>query len=303
MIKKLLNLIRNLQKINSTLDFVQQSLGRIESRQLFPVSNSAGLQSNEFKVYSQSGEDGIIQYLINKIQIQDKRFIEFGVENYLESNTRFLAINNYWSGLVIDGDLENIEFIKNDPIYWRCNIKAEHSFVTKDNINEIFLRNGLSGDIGLLSIDIDGNDYWIWETINTISPAIVIAEYNSFFGAKREITVPYNPTFVRKSSHFSKIFYGASIAALTALANKKGYKLVGSNQAGNNVFFARNDLMTSLSERSIEDTYKQIQFREVHNERGELNYLSFNDARKVIGELKVYDIKACKEVTVNSLWE
>jgi len=161
----------------------------------------------------------------------------------------------------------------------------------------------MKGDIGLLSIDIDGNDYWVWDAINTISPAIVVAEYNSFFGAKREITIPYNHTFVRTTSHYSKIFYGASIAALTALANKKGYKLVGSNQAGNNLFFVRNDLMASLTELSIEDAYKQIRFREVHNELGELTYLSFDDARKVIGELKVYDIKASKEVTVNSLWE
>ena len=303
MVKKLLNLIRNIQKLNYTLDYMQQSLGRIETRQLFPGSNSDRPINHEFKVYSQSGEDGLIQYLINKIEISNKRFIEFGVENYLESNTRFLAINNYWSGLVIDGDQENIEFIKNDPIYWRCNIKAEHSFITKENINDIFLKNGMSGEIGLLSIDIDGNDYWVWDAIKTISPAIVVAEYNSFFGEKAEITVPYNPNFVRTSAHFSKIFYGASIGALTSLANKKGYKLVASNQAGNNVFFVRNDLMASLKELSVEEAYKPIHFREVHNDRGELTYLSFDDARKVIGELMVYNIKEDKEVTVKSLWE
>ena len=303
MIKKLVKLIRNIQQLNHTLDYIQQSLGRIEIRQLFPVNNSTLLPNHEFKVYSQSGEDGIIQYLINNIQISDKRFIEFGVENYLESNTRFLAINNYWSGLVIDGDQGNIEFIKNDPIYWRCNIKAEHSFITKENINAIFSNNGMTGDIGLLSVDIDGNDYWIWEAINTVNPAIVIAEYNSFFGQKEEITVPYDPGFVRTSAHFSKIFYGASIAALTSLANKKGYKLIASNQAGNNVFYVREDLMGPLNEMAIKEAYKPIKFREVHNSQGDLTFLPFDEARKVIGELKVYNIKTDREVTVNSLWQ
>ena len=303
MVKKVIKLIRNIQQLNHTLDYIQQSLGRIEIRQLYPINNSTQLSSNEFKVYSQSGEDGIIQYLINNIQISDKRFIEFGVENYLESNTRFLAINNYWSGLVIDGNRENIEFIKNDPIYWRCNIKAEHSFITKENINEIFTRNGMIGDIGLLSIDIDGNDYWVWEAIKIVNPAIVVAEYNSFFGKEEEVTVPYDPSFVRTSAHFSKIFYGASIAALTSLANRKGYKLAASNQSGNNVFYVREDLMGDLNEMAIKDAYKPIKFREVHNAQGDLTFLSFDEARKVIGELNVYNIKTEREVTVNSLWQ
>ena len=303
MVKKVIKFIRNIQKLNHTLDYIQQSPGRIEIRQLYPLNNSTQLSRNEFKVYSQSGEDGIIQYLINNIQISDKRFIEFGVENYLESNTRFLAINNYWSGLVIDGDRENIEFIKNDPMYWRCNIKAEHSFITKENINEIFFRNGMTGNIGLLSIDIDGNDYWVWEAINIVNPAIVVAEYNSFFGKEEEITVPYDPSFVRTSAHFSKIFYGASIAALTSLANRKGYKLAASNQAGNNVFYVRDDLMGDLNEMAIKDAYKPIKFREVHNAQGDLTFLSFDEARKVIGELNVYNIKTEREVTVNSLWQ
>jgi hypothetical protein len=302
MLNKLIKFARNIQQLTTSIDYIQQSLGRIETRQI-SSSDSVLDASTEFKVYSQSGEDGIIQYLINKIEIIDKRFIEFGVENYLESNTRFLAINNYWSGLVIDGDRTNIEFIKNDPIYWRCNIKAEHSFITKENINKILAKNGMIGEIGLLSIDIDGNDYWVWEAIDSVSPAIVVAEYNSFFGKKEEVTVPYNASFVRTSAHFSKIFYGASISALTSLANKKGYKLVGSNQAGNNVFFVRNDLMASLTELSVEEAYKPIRFREIHNEHGGLTYLSFDDARKVIGNLKVFDIKAGKDITVNSLWE
>ena len=113
----------------------------------------------EFKVFSQFGEDGIIQYLINSIPIENKIFIEFGVENYKESNTRFLLINNNWKGLLIDSDEKSINSIKNDDIYWKHDIKAVCEFITKENINSIFSSNGFEGDIGLLSIDIDGNDY------------------------------------------------------------------------------------------------------------------------------------------------
>jgi hypothetical protein len=299
MLKKLVRIVRNVQALNVKLDYILQSLGRIESRQLFPNT----LKNPEFKVYSQSGEDGIIQYLINNVPISNKRFIEFGVENYLEANTRFLAQNNYWSGLVIDGDAGNIASIKKDPIYWRCNIKAHHSFITKDNINDIFVSNGITGDIGILSVDIDGNDYWVWEAIDVVNPAIIIAEYNSFFGPTRQVTVPYKPDFVRSSAHYSKIYYGASIAALTGLANRRGYGLVTTNMAGNNVFFVRKDLMKNLQEITVSEAYRPISYREAHNQQGQLIYPDFNEARKLIDDMPVIDVAdGNKQVLVKDLW-
>ncbi|MFM6343717.1 MAG: hypothetical protein ACKPFK_01030, partial [Dolichospermum sp.] len=106
----------------------------------------------EFRAFSQWGEDGIIQFLIRNVPINRKIFVEFGVQNYTESNTRFLLINNNWSGLVIDGGSEEIYYIKNDPIYWQYNLKAVNSFITKDNINQIISDNGIQGEIGLLSV-------------------------------------------------------------------------------------------------------------------------------------------------------
>lgn len=297
MIKKAIKFLRSLQDLSVKIDYLQQSVGRIESRQL----RDALIKECEFKVYSQSGEDGIIQYLINNITIKHKTFIEFGVENYLEANTRFLTLNDYWAGLIIDGDSNNIDFIKKDPIYWRCNLKAECTFITRENINQVFTRNGLTGEIGLLSIDIDGNDYWVWEAIDTVNPAIVIAEYNSFFGPNRNVSVPYNPSFVRTQAHFSKIYYGASISALTSLANRKGYKLVASNKSGNNVFYVREDLMGDLKEISCIEAYKPISFREAHDENGQLLYTSFEEAKKLILDLKVYDLDKQEEVIIRDL--
>ena len=130
-------------------------------------------------------------------------------------------MNNNWSGLVIDGDPANVSIIKSDPIYWRHNLKADCAFVTKDNINELLKRNGISGDVGLLSVDVDGNDYWVWKEIDAISPRIVVIEYNSRFGADRAVTVPYDASFVRRRAHHSMIYFGASLRALVNLGKKK----------------------------------------------------------------------------------
>ena len=119
-------------------------------------------------------------------------------------------MNNNWRGLVIDGSKKNIEYIQNDEIYWKYDIVAKSSFVTAENINKLIEENGFVGSIGLLHIDIDGNEYWIWKAINVIEPDIAIIEYNSVFGCERAITVPYDPFFNRTKKHYSNLYAGAS---------------------------------------------------------------------------------------------
>lgn len=286
-----LDRINNQQKeLNQTLNKLQESIGRIENRQLGNLKSTC-ITDNEFRTFSQWGEDGIIQYLLRNIEISRKIFVEFGVQNYTESNTRFLLINNNWSGLVIDGSSENIAYIKNDPIYWQYNLKAVNSFITKDNINQIFLDNGIQGEIGLLSVDIDGNDYWVWEAINSVNPVIVVSEYNFRFGATRAVTVPYDAGFVRTKAHHSNIYYGASLKALCILANKKGYSFVGCNSAGNNAFFVRNDLKPdSLKELTSEEGYVTAQFRESRDELGNLLYLSLEEEQNLLNSLPLVSI-------------
>jgi hypothetical protein len=137
----------------------------------------------EFKVFSQFGEDGIIQYLIRQAKIPSNlhTFVEFGVESYVEANTRFLLMNNNWSGLVMDGSKENVATVQNTALYWKYGLTAIAAFVDADNINGLIQSAGFGGEIGLLCIDIDGNDYWIWDRINVVNPIIVIVEYNSLF--------------------------------------------------------------------------------------------------------------------------
>jgi hypothetical protein len=288
--RRIKRVLRRFAELPYRINRLQEAVGRIERRQT--AANDKDSDGREFRVFSQWGEDGIIQHLIRNIPIERKLFVEFGVENYAEANTRFLLTNNYWSGLVIDGSASNIEYIKRDSIYWACNLKAEHSFVTRENINDILASAGISGDIGLLSIDIDGNDYWVWEAINAISPRIVICEYNSHFGPAARVSTPYDPKFIREDAHFSKIYYGASISALNELAESRNYSLVAANDAGNNVFFVRNDVRGSLAVLSCADAYRRAAFREYHDEEGRLTYDDFETRLQKIGQLPVYDFSS-----------
>ena len=287
--QRILRAVKRFSSIPWSIYRIQEALGRIEQRQ---TQQCLDYKQSEFRVFSQWGEDGIIQYLINRIPIEKKLFVEFGVENYTESNTRFLLTNNQWTGLVLDGNIDNVNYIRHDPIvYWGSNLKAVCSFITKDNINEVLHSNGIVGDFGLLSIDIDGNDYWVWEAINSVSPRIVICEYNSQFGSTAEVSVPYDSAFVRDTAHSSKIYYGASITALNSLAVKKGYSLVASNSAGNNIFFVRNDLIGSIPVITAQQAYNRAQFREYHDENGELTYDDFEIRLRKISHLPLHDFK------------
>lgn len=277
--------------IQNRLIKIQETLGRIESRQLQSL-DKLELQDNEFQVFSQWGEDGIIQMLLRHIEIPNKIFIEFGVENYTESNTRFLLINDNWAGLVIDGSPENISYIKQDSIYWQRNLKAVQAFIDQDNINKIIAENGIKGEIGILSIDIDGNDYWVWQAIDVVAPAIVIIEYNSRFGKDKAVTIPYDPSFVRSEAHYSMLYAGASLKALYNLGKAKGYSFVGCNSVGNNAFFVRQDLKpTAIKELTVAEGYIASQFRESRDEKGNLSYLSWDEGNKILSSLPLVDLE------------
>ena len=301
MINKLKKIIAFPAAVLQKLNNMQQALGRIETR-LNEDINSDNINDYEFRVSSQWGEDGIIQYLIKNTEISNKIFVEFGVENYTESNTRFLLQNNNWIGLIIDGSEENISYIKSDPIYWKHNLKAECEFITAENINEVLKRNGIKGEIGLLSIDIDGNDYWVWEAIDYISPRIVICEYNSHYGDEHKVSVPYNAEFVRSEEHHSNIFYGASISALDFLAKRKGYSLVGSNKAGNNLFFIRDDLMNNFKILSPKEAYKTAQFREARDKKNALTFDNIKENLKLISDLQVINVETKEFIKIKQLF-
>jgi hypothetical protein len=245
----------------------------------------------EYRVFSQAGDDGIIQRLVREIPIRQRIFVEFGVQNYTESNTRFLLLKDNWSGLVLDASQKDIDFIRRDPICSRHDLKSVCAFISADNINKLLEENLPGRDIGLLSIDIDGNDYWIWKAIQSVKPAIVITEYNFRFGPSRAVTVPYDEDFQRGQAHYSHIYYGASLKALWILAREKGYDLVCCNNFGNNAFWVHKDLRPpSLPALTPEQAYCAGKFREARDAKGRLAFLTLEQEMKILETLPLVEI-------------
>lgn len=266
-------------------------LGRLLSETVKSKSEIGSLSEVEFRVFSQWGDDGIIQWLVNNLDIPNRTFIEFGVQNYRESNTRFLMMNDNWSGLVMDGSEANVAQIIDSEYFWKYDLMAKTVFIDRSNVNESIATAGMEKEVGILHIDIDGNDYWIWKEIEVISPIVVILEYNSVFGIERAITVPYRADFDRTMAHHSNLYFGASLAALHQLSYEKGYSFIGCDSAGVNAYFIRKDRLNGkVREVSLEDGYVMSKFRESRNERGELTCVSGLDRIELIRGLPVYNV-------------
>lgn len=284
------NIVSNTETNALLLNTMIQN-GRIWEYLIKQNNEVKALHETEFKVFSQWGDDGIIQYLINYLDIENKVFIEFGVEDYLEANTRFLLMNNNWSGLVMDGSSSNISKIKKSEIYWKYDLIAKSAFITAENINQLIEEEGFNGEIGLLHIDIDGNDYWIWKALKVVKPVIMIVEYNSVFGCERAITIPYKSDFVASNSHFSYLYFGVSILSLCDLAKENGYSFVGSNSAGNNAYFVKNEFLKDLKPLTAKEGFVASKFRQSRDEKGELNYLRGEEILKSIQGLPVFNTR------------
>ena len=170
-------------------------------------SNPKKLNKYEHQIYSQNGEDGIIQEIFKRIKTINKFFVEFGVENGLECNTLALLSQN-WKGLWLDGNTKNINSIKKtfNFLIEKKKLSIKQAFITAENIEELFDSSKIPNELDLLSIDIDGNDYWIWQSISNYSPRVVVIEYNSMFNPPTEFIVKYDANKVYPiTSHFGGI--------------------------------------------------------------------------------------------------
>ena len=287
------NIVNNTEIEKLLLNSILQN-GRIWSQLIAQNKEITNIHESEFKVFSQWGDDGIIQYLINQLDIEIKTFIEFGVEDYLESNTRFLLMNDNWSGLVMDGSESHVLKIKENDLYWRHDLIAKSAFITSENINELIGEEGFNDEIGLLHIDIDGNDYWIWKALKVVDPIIMIVEYNSVFGIDRAITVPYQADFVRTNAHYSNLYAGSSLLSLCDLAEERDYAFVGCNSAGNNAYFVKRDHLKNIKPLTAEEGYVESKFRESRDEEGKLTYLRSKERLNCIKGMPVYNTRSNK---------
>ena len=268
--KKIMNkILEKIFKINSLLLGIKKIRDELNLIKLIMINNERhkNLIRNpkklcsycgyEYQVLSQQGEDGIIAEIFNRIGETNKYFVEFGVGDGLENNTASLLFKN-WKGYWIEANhesaksiLQNLKgFIEKDKLV------IKESFVTAENIEKLFHEAEVPKEFDLLSIDIDGNDYWIWKSIQNYQPRVVVIEYNASWGPSIEWVMEYNP----KHRWDGTSYLGASLKSLELIGNEKGYKLVGSN--GVNAFFIRNDLVKNkfLEPFTSENHYEPKKF-------------------------------------------
>lgn len=288
------------------LTMLHANLLSIQHKQLYRQQLMGGgavdIRDFEFSAYSQNGEDGILDLLIESLELDSlhssypRAFVEFGVQDYTESNTRYLLKKRNFMGFIIDGSATHIESIKQDGIYWKHDLEAQCAFITKDNINTLikqWLDYRKLDNIAILSIDIDGVDYFVWEAIECVKPAIVVVEYNALFGESLCVSVPYRADFDRFLAHHSGLYFGASIKALISLGKSKGYIFVGADSSGTNAFFIHQSLESKLpfSIAPLQEYCSTHHARQSRDTFGNLSFLQGDERLKAIKHLPLHTCK------------
>ncbi|UHA76009.1 hypothetical protein KIK04_11235 [Paenibacillus sp. 481] len=205
---------------------------------MYIFSYSDSINYYERKWFSQNGEDGIIEELFARIGTTNKMFVEIGVQHGLESNTAYLSRHKQWTGYMVEANPFYYEQLCHNFAAFRS-VRPVHYFVDVLSVNKLFEAKDIPYKFDLLSIDIDGNDYWIWGALLEYRPRVVVIEYNASFLPPKKMVVQYDPQFIWDgTSHF-----GASLSSLAELGRTMGYSLIGTESRGVNAFFVRNDLV------------------------------------------------------------
>tara|TARA_B100000035_G_scaffold223469_1_gene192031 strand:- start:4861 stop:5814 length:954 start_codon:yes stop_codon:yes gene_type:complete len=303
---KLFNfLILRLNINNKLTNFIkiQNGIQTIISQEL-KYESVIYLEETECKIFSQNGEDGIINFLRKSLNIENPNFVEIGVGDYSEANTRFLYEIKNSKGTIIDvmDDLENK--VKKNISLWKGDLNVCQEKIESENINYV-LKNNCNFEIDIFSLDIDGIDYWIADKINSKISKIFILEYNSTFGPNLEITVPNIRDFKRSDYHYSHLCYGASLKLLINLMKRKGYYFVGSNSLKNNAFFINNDYKKDIYFPNIKikdlNFYTDSNIRESRTKAGKLNFLSGQNKLNEIKDCEVIDLKNINKINKSKI--
>jgi len=301
-IKFFVELVKKMKLDIYSFDKIMFCVGEVQiSQNRNRYENIKDLTEIEAKIFSQNGEDGIINYLINKLNLNSKNFVEIGVGNYRESNTRFLYNKFHPKGLIVDYIDDMDKKVKPFVNLWKGDLRICNKQVNSENILDI-LNSNCDYEIDIFSVDIDSIDYWIIEKLNKNISKVFIAEYNSVFGADLEVTVPNISGFERNKYHYSNLCYGMSLKALINLMDQKGYYFIGSNLQKINAFFVSKEFIKEEFFKNIEiknlEYYTSSNIRDSRDKNYNLNYLSGSEKFKEIAECKVINLKDNKRELV-----
>jgi hypothetical protein len=210
------------------------------------IAPYAKIQDAGFRVYSQCEEDGILLYILSMIAFKTKRVVEMCCGSGEECMATNLILNHGFDGYLFDGNHDQIRkaevFFKSKQDCVAYPPVLTQAWITAENINDLLIRSGAAGEVDVFSLDIDGNDYWVWNAITAINPRVLVFETHSIIPADRSITIEYRPDFQCWNKPLNEQDYrGVSLLAMQTLCKKRGYRMIGGHRHGFNVFFLRED--------------------------------------------------------------
>ena len=267
-------------------------------------ANSSSFQDlwdAEVKVFSQWGEDGILDFLCERLRISKPKVLEIGAGNFKECNSKFLAENRSASAYLVDGRTDLISSVNRDSLIWKTHLFAVNTWVSPNNIAEICQDASLKlNGIDILSLDIDGNDYWVLDSCPLEEVRVVVLEYNPLFGSEYPVTVPRDDKFVRREKHSSCLYYGASLRAFIELMNSRNFDFIGTNRVGNNAFFIKSTELEKIGLRPRQElsVYTDWRIRETRDPTGKLSLKSGAERVSEIGYLPLVNLQNHEEMTV-----
>ena len=252
------------------------------------------LHDVDYKIFSQNGEDGILDYLLYQLKIEKPKFIEIGVGDYTESNTRFIFDRCSPKGAIIDYIDNFEERVKKKINLWKGELKIINNFVNSENINKIMKDTDCTTDLDIFSLDIDGIDYWILEKLPKDFSKIAVIEFNPIFGSSLKVSVPNKNNFERKKYHYSNLCFGMSLRAAIEIMNEKNFYFVGTNLLRNNAFFisknyTKQEYFNNLKINKVENSI-DANFTESRDVDGNLNYLNHQKRINEILDCEVVDL-------------
>lgn len=273
-------------------------------RALYPTIKK--LHDAEVKVFSQWGEDGILEYLFTKLEISKPKIVEFGVGTFDECNSRFAAEFRNASVYMVDLNKNLISSVEKLEIFWRNSLFPVIDRITPDNASvHLKTAESIMEGIDVLSLDIDGNDYWVLKALDLEAVSIVVCEYNPIYGGDSACTIERDDEFDRVQTHYSGLHYGMSLRAAVSLMESKEFVFIGSNRVGNNAFFLRKELVHLVNivvpDKANIKNFVDWRIRESRNRNGKLNYLSIQDARKEIAHCTVLILDPEKKTLVSQI--
>ena len=258
-------------------------------------SDFTKLEQSECKIFSQNGEDGILDYITSMLKIERPNFIEIGVGTYEEANTRFIYDRFFPKGIIVDIEKNFKKKVFSNINPWKGDLRIIEQKISSKNINDIISKN-CNFNVDIFSLDTDSVDYWIIKELKPNISKIFVAEYNSVFGDSLEVTTPNLENFDRKEYHYSHLCFGMSLKALINIMAKKNFYFIGTASAKCNAFFVSNDYPMDKYFKNLKlekiSYYVDSNLRESRDIKGNLNYLS--------GEKKLKEIYDCEVVDLSS---